>query len=1007
MKIVSTELYEAIHKRSRQFKLKLVFDNFEIINVENYKTETLSSSSTGLTFGTVAIGNGSFIISKNSHDIINEPFRAYIGVKVGDSFEWVKLGKYTVKNTEKQGKKDKVVFEDDISLLDKKFSIALQVPASALSVLSEIENLCGVVFDKSNIPSDLMIQKQISQYSCRDIVGFIAQLVGCFAVVDGESEKIAFKWFENTGYVINKENHLYMIKEPVVDAHFELGAISCQAETEILTASVENTTGVIALTNPLMTQAVLDDLLQTRKGFAYDGGSAQFVLGNPLLDVWDIVIIEYLDKTSVFPCMSVSFTFNGGFTCDIKSFIRNENTAFEGTTTKEINDAKTQITVLAGKVESKVERDELISEINQQAAKVKIAAKSVDLEGAVSFSSFNKETQERFESAENNTDIVSSQSGSSLHITDSAEANLIGYKLLGKSVQSGTPTPEAPIEIESVGDDGSVETTITNEDNTLSQTYTHSLPEALRSIGDVYDEIDFAREKYIKRINKVVLNGTEVFTRVGTKQFGFNITDCIKTASTVLDAICSHFDYRTDSFGTQTTGFVKHNYYVYFRFSNLAEDNVTAWKSFLAKQYANGTPVEIQYILAEPIEYDLTDEEIAKFRSMHTYKGVTNIFTDDIGEISAEYVRNTALGKQFVEAVSKLDTAITADWCYENDKTLIDGGKIYTRSIKAKQIDVNNLFAQKITSPVNDNYYIDLTNGTITASSLNAPSGTANIRFSGSEMLFGQDDLVLSDARGAKIWFVPSAFDYEADVYPYPYLSEPRIILSAKDENTEKQMTGHIRATPNFFRLRYESGENDLWYTNVDIYEKEVRFSSDVKIAGDLYVQGLSILEQIKDALGVTLYESDTWYGKYCDSSINPTSVNSVLLSDPTHKYKTIKVFTRFPYALGSMDFPLDKNTAMSDATFGQYTGGIFLPAMDNTNGGTLNRFYKMNWRVTKQEGVGWLFQVIEAGWIGLGLEAADYSQDSSHEIAPNTAEWNQRHNNNAYSVYKIVGYTI
>lgn len=39
-----------------------------------------------------------------------------------------------------------------------------------------------------------------------------------------------------------------------------------------------------------------------------------------------------------------------------------------------------------------------------------------------------------------------------------------------------------------------------------------------------------------------------------------------------------------------------------------------------------------------------------------------------------------------------------ANWCYNNDRTVINGGKIYSKSIKAQQIDVDNLFAQDITA---------------------------------------------------------------------------------------------------------------------------------------------------------------------------------------------------------------------------------------------------------------------------------------------------------------------
>ena len=49
-------------------------------------------------------------------------------------------------------------------------------------------------------------------------------------------------------------------------------------------------------------------------------------------------------------------------------------------------------------------------------------------------------------------EIVKTASGSAINVSDSADYRLLGLKLYGKSVQDGTPTPEAPVEIESAGD---------------------------------------------------------------------------------------------------------------------------------------------------------------------------------------------------------------------------------------------------------------------------------------------------------------------------------------------------------------------------------------------------------------------------------------------------------------------------------------------------------------------------------------------------------------------------
>lgn len=400
MKTVSTEIFNAIHKRSRQFSLLLDFGDFEITKAENYSQEVISSPSSGLTFGTVAIGTGSFELKKQTVDVAGKTFRAFLGVKVSNEFEQVKLGKFTVTDVQEKGIKTEVTFEDDIALLDKTFDRKLTTPAKAVDVLDAVASICGVSFDLSNVPEDLTIEKPAKGFVCREIVGWIAQLLGTFVAIDTSTEKICFKWYEDTGYTINKDNYLYMVGEPTTDTLFELGAISCNTGTETLTASVDNTQGVVSLSNPFMTQAKLNALLEQRKGFSYNGGELAFVLGNPLLDVWDVVTVEYAGKTSVFPCMSLSLAFSGAVTGGMKSFVRDANTSFEGTITKEINGIKTRVTVLDGILKTEiVHNDEVITSINASKEGVKIKGEHLDLEGQVTFSSLNDEVKTAIDTA--------------------------------------------------------------------------------------------------------------------------------------------------------------------------------------------------------------------------------------------------------------------------------------------------------------------------------------------------------------------------------------------------------------------------------------------------------------------------------------------------------------------------------------------------------------------------------------------------------------------------------
>lgn len=68
-------------------------------------------------------------------------------------------------------------------------------------------------------------------------------------------------------------------------------------------------------------------------------------------------------------------------------------------------------------------------------------------------------------------------------------------------------------------------------------------------------------------------------------------------------------------------------------------------------------------------------------------------------------------GTYWIMAESSAKTNI-ANWCYNNNLTYIDGGAIYAKSIKAAQIDVDNLFAQNITAT-----------GTITGATIKGANG--------------------------------------------------------------------------------------------------------------------------------------------------------------------------------------------------------------------------------------------------------------------------------------------
>lgn len=386
MKEISAECLATLQKRSRQFKSKLVFDDFELTKAEELTFTHTSSTSAGLTFGTCAIGTGSFSLKKDEHDLDGKEFTAYIGVFVGADLEWINMGRYTVTNVDIEGIVKSITFEDCISKLDVPYKKEHDYPISARTMLSNICDICGVEFDASAIPESLQVTQDLYGTSCRNITKLIAQLIGTFVAVDTATNKVAFKWYTDNGISVSSSNkNLYLIDEPTFDKDFALGVISNYTGTETITSGGENSTNVMSIANPMITQTVLDSLYEQYQGFSYTGAEVEFTLGNPLIDTWDIISVEYKGKSARIPCMSVEHTFDGGFTTEIKSFVRNEDTAFEGELTQTMNEVKTRITIVDGKVESKVSKDDVISSINQSPEEVKIQAERITLSGETTF----------------------------------------------------------------------------------------------------------------------------------------------------------------------------------------------------------------------------------------------------------------------------------------------------------------------------------------------------------------------------------------------------------------------------------------------------------------------------------------------------------------------------------------------------------------------------------------------------------------------------------------------
>lgn len=243
--------------------------------------------------------------------------------------------------------------------------------------------------------------------------------------------------------------------------------------------------------------------------------------------------------------------------------------------------------------------------------------------------------------------IKETATGEVISVSDSADYRLLGLKLYGKSVQDGTPTPEAPVEIESSGDSGSITVTL-SDGAEQSQTLTCPTPNGLPGIavdsGGNYtdvdgqqwicDEVDFGRGKYVQRVKSVDYDGstdeswsTQTTVDSNVYRFYINPGDAKSFDITVVGhVLCDRFpavsSNSSGTYGRHQGVSIDSAGRILF-YSDTVNDTVENWKSWL-----QSNPVSVLYELATSVETDLTPEQITAYAALTTYKPNTTITTD-------------------------------------------------------------------------------------------------------------------------------------------------------------------------------------------------------------------------------------------------------------------------------------------------------------------------------------------------------------------------------------------
>lgn len=242
-----------------------------------------------------------------------------IGLKIGNTIEYIPMGIYNIDDIEKTDYTIKITAFDNMMKFEKNFISNLGDTLTLQQVVNELVRITGVQFI-GTLPSYSV--KKLEGFSCREILGYVASLCGGNAIITRDG-KFTIVTPKDNSYSIGTSNYFDYKRE---ETKYKIGKISCQSGEEILSkGSIGVDSMELQFENPWVNNTILTDIYTKLNGFEYLGYSMKWQ-GDPSLDVGDIVTIT--DKKGVLrkhPILSQKFTYTGGLTAEMGAKGENKN----------------------------------------------------------------------------------------------------------------------------------------------------------------------------------------------------------------------------------------------------------------------------------------------------------------------------------------------------------------------------------------------------------------------------------------------------------------------------------------------------------------------------------------------------------------------------------------------------------------------------------------------------------------------------------------------------------
>lgn len=379
-----------------------------------------------------------------------------IGLLVGDTYQWVKMGEYFINDIEIDRNRNTTTLElmDGMFKLNREYVTDLHFPAEVREVIQEICLKTGIelandYFGISAMRYHIEQVPEGKKLSFRDMLSAMTQMIGmsCFFNREGKME---IRDLTESNITINADSYfLHGLTKSEIE--YQIAGITCKTDKKSLTVGMK-TGRSLELDNVFMTQSALNDLYYKLKNLTYYPYNLNYQ-GHLLLEVGQWVTIQTNKKeTFKVPVLSQSFTFKGGLRGRISADSKAGNDtqySYEGTITKQIKqqggiEAKIQAQIEATDKDFDQKVDKIKKDFNDQVELAKARAEEVkrELSDTINqrFNSFDngplKEAKRRAEEALRNAGARSLLAQEAKRIGLDSVARLEAFKSQTTSAQT-------------------------------------------------------------------------------------------------------------------------------------------------------------------------------------------------------------------------------------------------------------------------------------------------------------------------------------------------------------------------------------------------------------------------------------------------------------------------------------------------------------------------------------------------------------------------------------------